>query len=195
MLYDFRLGHNAMEATKNICCVKGEGAVDPNIVTRWLKKFCKNLDNQAKWGRPKTMTVLQAIETYSMSIWQFWHLTVQHYLSPSWPWQKNPELPNCASHYQNISKLLTHFTLPKYCKTFDSLHITKILQNFWLTSHYQNIAKPLTHFTLPKYCKTFDSLHITKILQNFWLTSHYQNIAKPLTHFILPKYCKTFYSP
>ena len=28
MFYKFKLGHNAVKATKNICCAKGEGAVD-----------------------------------------------------------------------------------------------------------------------------------------------------------------------
>ena len=39
MLYEFKQGHNAAEATKNICWVKGEGAVDDSAVTRWLKKI------------------------------------------------------------------------------------------------------------------------------------------------------------
>ena len=36
MLYEFKLGHKAMEVTKNIYCVKGESAVDHSIVTRWF---------------------------------------------------------------------------------------------------------------------------------------------------------------
>ena len=49
--YEFELGHNATEANKNICCTKGEGAVDHSTVTRLFKKFHsggKNLNNQAK---------------------------------------------------------------------------------------------------------------------------------------------------
>ena len=73
MLYEFKLGHNAAEATKNICCVKGEGTVDYNTVTRWFKKFClgcKNCNDQARLGRPKTMNsedLLQAIEVNPVS--------------------------------------------------------------------------------------------------------------------------------
>ena len=58
MLHKFEQGQNTMEATQDICCVKGEGTVDGNIVTRWLKKFCtgrKNLDNLVKSGGHKTM--------------------------------------------------------------------------------------------------------------------------------------------
>ena len=47
MLYKFTLGHNVVEVSKNICCVKAEGVVDHSTVTWWLKKFhsgCKNVD-------------------------------------------------------------------------------------------------------------------------------------------------------
>ena len=43
-----------MEATKTICCMKDESAVDHRTVTRCLKKFClgcKYLNNLAKPGR------------------------------------------------------------------------------------------------------------------------------------------------
>ena len=57
MLYEFEMGHSAiMEATKNICGVKGENAIDYSTVTRWYKKFClccKNFVYQTKSGRPK----------------------------------------------------------------------------------------------------------------------------------------------
>ena len=68
MLYDFELGHNAVEATKNICCVKGEGALDCSTEIRWFKKLlsgCKNLDDRARTGRPNIVdseTEFQAIK-------------------------------------------------------------------------------------------------------------------------------------
>ena len=39
MLYEFKLDHNAAEATKKICGVKGEDVIDLTTVTRWLKKI------------------------------------------------------------------------------------------------------------------------------------------------------------
>ena len=57
MLYKFKLGHNAMEETKNICCAKGDEAVEHSIAIRWSKKFwsgCKNHNDQAKSSRAKT---------------------------------------------------------------------------------------------------------------------------------------------
>ena len=38
MLYEFELGNNALEATKNICGMKGEGTIDHSTINRWLKK-------------------------------------------------------------------------------------------------------------------------------------------------------------
>ena len=58
MLYKFEMGHNITEATKNICCPKGEGVVDDCPVTIFFKKFhsgYKNLNDKAWSGRPKTM--------------------------------------------------------------------------------------------------------------------------------------------
>ena len=51
LLYKFKLGYNAAQATKNICCVEGESAVNHSTVTRWLKKFhfgCMKLFNQTQ---------------------------------------------------------------------------------------------------------------------------------------------------
>ena len=54
MIYKFEISYYATEATKNICCAKSDGVVD-----HWMvKKFClgcKNLDDQARSDKPKTM--------------------------------------------------------------------------------------------------------------------------------------------
>ena len=58
MFYNFKFSQNAVEATKIICCTKNESMVDYSTVTRWLKKFssgCKNFNDQARSGRPKTV--------------------------------------------------------------------------------------------------------------------------------------------
>ena len=70
--YQFELGHNTTQPTKNIYCMKGEGAVDHSTVTRWFKKFCSSCknDDQEKAGRPKTIdskAMLQAIEANLLS--------------------------------------------------------------------------------------------------------------------------------
>ena len=56
MPYEFKLGHNATEETRNICCAKVQAAVDQSTVIRWFKKChwdVKNHDGQTKSGRPK----------------------------------------------------------------------------------------------------------------------------------------------
>ena len=75
MLYKFELNHNFAEATTKICRAKGECTIDPSTIIRWFKGFylgCKNIDNQARLGKPKSM------ETR--------HLAVKCVLSPSRPW-------------------------------------------------------------------------------------------------------------
>ena len=67
MLYKFEQHHNAKEAAKNICWVKGHVAVDHSTVTEWFKKFCSScekLNNQEMSSHPNAVdsgTVLQAI--------------------------------------------------------------------------------------------------------------------------------------
>ena len=39
LLYKFEPAHKTIEATKNICWAKGEGAVDHSAVIKWFKKF------------------------------------------------------------------------------------------------------------------------------------------------------------
>ena len=78
MLYAFELGHNATEATKNICCTKSEGTVDHNTVTRWLKKNClfyENLDNQAKSDRLDSETMFKEYQTSLASHSPVWFVT------------------------------------------------------------------------------------------------------------------------
>ena len=69
MFYKFKLGHNIVEVTKDICYAKGEAAVNH----RWFKKFypnCKNLNYQARLGKPKMVDskpVFQAMEANLVS--------------------------------------------------------------------------------------------------------------------------------
>nr|pir hypothetical protein H12I19.6 - Caenorhabditis elegans [Caenorhabditis elegans] len=55
LLYEFRLGHSAMEAERNICGAMGEGALSYNTTKSWFQKF-KNgdfsLEEIERSGRP-----------------------------------------------------------------------------------------------------------------------------------------------
>ena len=107
-----------VEATKNICSMKREGAVDYSIVTRWFKKFCtggKNLDDQAKSDRPKIVdseAILQTIEANPVSSTR--RVSGELSLSQS----------SVVFHIHDLSKYI------KSCRIM--FHITKILQNFHL---------------------------------------------------------------
>ena len=57
-LCDFGLGHDAAEATKNICFMKEADAVDHSTVIRWFKKFnsrYKNLGYHARSCWPTSL--------------------------------------------------------------------------------------------------------------------------------------------
>ena len=72
MCYDFGGGHNATEATKNICGAKGEDVVYHSTLKRMFKKFrlgrYKNVKARLVW--PKSVhsdAVLKAIDSVPMS--------------------------------------------------------------------------------------------------------------------------------
>ena len=130
LLYQLKLEHNNTEATKNIYCAKGEGTVDHNTVTRQLKKLClgnKNLEDQARLDRPKTMdskTDFQAIDT---NLQVTLRENQASWASHSWVWfitlptsaKAFRAVKLCLMYYQNITKLLTHLSI--YEKENDSL--------------------------------------------------------------------------
>jgi hypothetical protein len=39
MLYEFKCGHSAAAATRNICRIEGEGTVKESTSPRWFAKF------------------------------------------------------------------------------------------------------------------------------------------------------------
>ena len=111
-LYEFKLRHYVVDATKNICFEKGEGALDQSTATRWFKIFhsaCKNFDDRARSGRLKTvdyeaeLKVIGANQMNCIGIRYARYHTVQV-----------RELSNYASCYQNIAKLLTHPNIHAY---------------------------------------------------------------------------------
>ena len=108
------MSFNAVETTPKNCYAKGEGAV----ITLQLPDGSRNFAWVAraltvKQDRSKIMdfeTVHQAIKANPISsTWRVsGELSIQCCSSSSQAQQKHSELPNCASCYQNIAKLLTH---------------------------------------------------------------------------------------
>ena len=97
---------------KPFFCAKVESVVDSKV-SWWFKKFnygCKNVDNQAKLGRPKTVDSKTVPHTIGANL-------------VSSTWRVSGELGN--SHLHNlIQSIWSCWIVP---------HITKLLQNFWLT--------------------------------------------------------------
>lgn len=55
ILYEFEPSRDPAEATKNICCVKGESTDGCSTVIRYFKEFSssyKKFDDQARLGTP-----------------------------------------------------------------------------------------------------------------------------------------------
>ena len=55
LLYEFQLGHSAVEAKRNICDAIGEGAISTATAYRWFERFKNNdfeLKDEARSGRP-----------------------------------------------------------------------------------------------------------------------------------------------
>ena len=100
---------------QNICFVKREGAVDPSTVTRWFKKFHLGC-SQARSGRPKAVNskaMLQDIKANMVS--NTWRISGKLSISMS----------SEVCHLHDLSKSnLNSQIVP---------HVTKILQNLWLT--------------------------------------------------------------
>ena len=110
LIYEIELRHNTEEATKNISGTKGEGMVDHYSVTRWFKKFrsvCKNLDDQTRLGRPKSLD-FEVIESNQAS--RSWRISGEASISYS-----------CVTHH-DVGKST------RSCRIVP--HVTKILQFF-----------------------------------------------------------------
>jgi transposase len=57
-LYEFKLGHIAAEATRNINTAFGKGTVSERTTRRWFEKFCSgdtNLDNLPRGHAPSVI--------------------------------------------------------------------------------------------------------------------------------------------
>ena len=100
---------------KSISCVKGEGMVDHNKVTKRLKKcslLCRNLEDQVRSGWPKIKNleaVLQLIEVNPMSSNQrvSGSINAQRYCVQFWTNSGSSSKQNswymATSHYENHS--------------------------------------------------------------------------------------------
>ena len=60
ILYEFKLGTNAAEASRKICTAFGEDALTSRTAQRWFKKFAtgdESLEDETRAGRPLTLDI------------------------------------------------------------------------------------------------------------------------------------------
>ena len=115
-LYKFKPGYDTIEATEIFYCTKkNKGIVDLSTVSRWFKKSysgCKNVNNQATAGKPKTVDPEVMLQTTEVNSTQ----------------RVSGELgilqSSVVCHLHDLGKRI------RSCLTVP--HITKILQNSWL---------------------------------------------------------------
>ena len=123
MLYKFKVGHDVMEATHNICCVKGQDAFDRSTVTRWCKKFCsgyKTLNNQSSMSNSvASKIILQTTDTNPASSTQ--RVSGKLCISQS----------DEVHHLYDLSKTIRNWWI--------LLYVTKKKLNFSLTLIYKYI--------------------------------------------------------
>ena len=128
VFYEFKLGHNATEVTKNICAKSG-GLIDHSTVIRWFKKFlsgCKNLDDQTRLSRFKIVdseAIVQAIEENLVSNSR----------------RVSGELGISQTSVVRHLHVLGKSTRRRWIVP----HVTKILQNFWLTLVFLKVFSTL----------------------------------------------------
>ena len=113
------MGHNTSKASKNICCTKGYGGVVHRVVMRWLKRFrlaCKNFYNQERSGWPKVVDSVVVPQARKVN-----------------PVSSTRKVSDEFSNFQSsvVRELQDSEKSTQKCRIVS--HVTKILQNFWLS--------------------------------------------------------------
>ena len=77
LLYEYKLGHTAAEATRNICYAIGPDTINHTTAYRWFERFCngdETLQDEQRTGRQTKIDLTdlkQAIESDpTLSTWQ-----------------------------------------------------------------------------------------------------------------------------
>ena len=146
MLYKFKLSFNTVDATKNICFAKSEGAVDHNIITRCFQKFCwvcKNLRDQIWSGRPKTVDS----EVIPWNYYCTTYLSVQFCVFEARiTWDRQHYIQTCTQKLVDQSIYLDYNNL--FTESNVNIHIGKAwttIDNCELNYNDQKIRRTSTH--------------------------------------------------
>ena len=139
-LYEFKLGNYVVEAAKNICGVKSKDINDYSTVTKRLKNFrldCKKREDPAGSDRPTSANSKVALQAGPMS--------------KTWIVSGEPGTLQSSMFRYELGKSLRSWGIVP--------HVSKILQNFWLTL--------TVHWSSRTLC-TWGSTFIINS-SNFWL--------------------------
>jgi hypothetical protein len=70
MLYEFKCGHSAAAATRNICRIKGAGTVKESTCPRWFAKFVSGEEGRKDRNRSGRKSPSSIV--VELSFWNFW---------------------------------------------------------------------------------------------------------------------------
>ena len=122
MLYEFELGHNTAEPTKNIYCVKGDGTVDHSTVIRWFKNCAwvgwTSMIKQNQIGQK--LRISRLCSKPWKQIW--WEALGEYQVSSAC--SQSSVVPHLHDLFMTSTKksgaAKLGIPLSNYCKTFDS---------------------------------------------------------------------------
>jgi transposase len=73
MLYEFKCGHSAAAATRNICRIEGAGTVKESTCRRWFVKFLKGeegLKDKNRSGRKSPFSIVVKLSFWDKDGWK-----------------------------------------------------------------------------------------------------------------------------
>jgi hypothetical protein len=70
MLYEFKCGHSAAAATRNICRIEGAGTVKESTCRRWFAKFLNGEENKNPSGRKSPSSIVVELSFWDKDGWK-----------------------------------------------------------------------------------------------------------------------------
>jgi transposase len=79
MLHEFKCGHSAAAATRNICRIEGAGKVKESTYRRWFAKFLngeEGLKDKCRSGRKSPSSIVVELSFWDKDGWKSLTITV-----------------------------------------------------------------------------------------------------------------------
>ncbi|RLU16087.1 hypothetical protein DMN91_011845 [Ooceraea biroi] len=188
-LYEFKLGHKAAEATRNINSAFGQGTANERTMQRWFQKFRnrdESLEDEEGRGRPSTIdndelkVLVEADPRITIR-----ELAVKLDLDKWVPHELNENLKN--RRYEVCSALLLRNNNDPFLD-----HIVTCDEKWILYDNRRRLAQWLNHGEAPQHFPK-PKLHQRKTMVTVWWSSagliHY-NFLNPGETITAEKYCQ-----